>query len=90
MDRLRNRRRAGDRDGHRDRSQRGQTEEEPEKPAVGKHLHDVAVRVLDVEHVLIVPAMTAIAAGDLREARGQLTRHRDAIVAALDYLFLGV
>jgi toxin CcdB len=48
------------------------------------------VRVLDVEHVLIVPAMTAIAAGDLREARGQLTRHRDAIVAALDYLFLGV
>jgi len=32
----------------------------------------------------------AIAAGDLRELRGQLIAHRDAIVAALDYLFLGV
>lgn len=48
------------------------------------------VRVLEVEYVLIVPAMAAIAAGELRELRGQLTGHRDAIVAALDYLFLGV
>jgi hypothetical protein len=48
------------------------------------------VRVLEVEHVLIVPALAAIAAGDLRELRGQLTRHREAIAAALDYLFLGV
>lgn len=48
------------------------------------------VRVLDVEHVLIVPALAAIAAGELRELRGELTRHREAIVAALDYLFLGI
>jgi len=48
------------------------------------------VRVSDVDHVLLVPSMTAIAAGDLREHRGQLTAHRESIVAALDYLFLGV
>jgi toxin CcdB len=48
------------------------------------------VRVSDVEHVLLVPSMTAIAATDLRELRGKLTAHREAIVAALDYLFLGV
>jgi hypothetical protein len=34
--------------------------------------------------------MAAVAAGDLRELRGQLLAHREAIVAALDYLFLGV
>jgi hypothetical protein len=33
---------------------------------------------------------TAVAAGDLREPRGQLIAHRGAIVAALDYLVLGV
>ncbi|HEU4733630.1 MAG TPA: CcdB family protein [Kofleriaceae bacterium] len=48
------------------------------------------VRVADVEHVLLVPAMAAIAATDLRELRGRLTAHRDGIIAALDYLFLGV
>lgn len=48
------------------------------------------VSVSDVAHVLLVPAMTAIAAGDLREPRGQLGAYREAIVAALDYLFLGV
>jgi len=48
------------------------------------------VRVSDIDHVLLVPSMTAIAAGDLREHRGQLTAHRESIVAALDYLFLGV
>jgi toxin CcdB len=48
------------------------------------------VRVQEIEHVLIVPAMAALSAGDLRELRGQLSRHREAIVAALDYLFLGV
>jgi toxin CcdB len=48
------------------------------------------VRVADVEHVLLVPSMAAVAAADLRELRGQLIAHRDAIVAALDYLFLGV
>ncbi|HEX4420729.1 MAG TPA: CcdB family protein [Kofleriaceae bacterium] len=48
------------------------------------------VRVSNVDHVLLVPSMTAIAAADLRELRGQLGAHRDAIAAALDYLFLGV
>jgi len=48
------------------------------------------VRVSNVEHVLLVPSMTAIASGDLRDLRGQLLAHREAIVAALDYLFLGV
>jgi hypothetical protein len=47
------------------------------------------VRVSDVEHVLLVPSMAAIAAGDLREHRGQLIAHREAIVAVIDYLFLG-
>lgn len=44
----------------------------------------------DGEHVLLVPSMTAIHASDLREGRGSLLTHREAIVAALDYLFLGV
>jgi toxin CcdB len=48
------------------------------------------VRVSDVEHVLLVPSMTAIAAAELRDHRGQLIAYREAIVAALDYLFLGV
>lgn len=48
------------------------------------------VRVGDVDHLLIVPKMIGIASGELRELRGQLVAHRDAIVAAIDYLFLGV
>ena len=48
------------------------------------------VSVAGIDHVLLVPGMTAIATEDLRELRGQLTPYRDAIVAALDYLFLGV
>lgn len=48
------------------------------------------VRVANVEHVLVVPSMTAVLASDLQELRGQLTPYRDAIVAALDFLFLGV
>jgi toxin CcdB len=48
------------------------------------------VRVANVDHVLLIPSMAAIAAADLRESRGQLLAYRDAIVAALDYLFLGV
>jgi toxin CcdB len=48
------------------------------------------VRVSDVEHVLLVHSLAGIAAGELRELRGHLAVHREAIVAALDYLFLGV
>jgi hypothetical protein len=32
----------------------------------------------------------AVLRSDLREHRGQLIAHREAIVAAIDYLFLGV
>lgn len=48
------------------------------------------VAVVGVEHVLLVPSMTAVRADDLRAPRGALTSYRDAIVAALDFLFLGV
>ena len=48
------------------------------------------VKVAGVEHVLIVPNLTTIVAADLRESRDQLSAHRNEIVAALDYLFLGV
>jgi toxin CcdB len=48
------------------------------------------VRVSDIDHVLLVHALAGIDAGELRELRGQLTPYREAIVAALDYLFLGV
>jgi hypothetical protein len=48
------------------------------------------VRVSEVDHVLLVPNLAAIHAKDLRELRGHLRVHRDAIVAALDFLFLGV
>ena len=48
------------------------------------------VEIGGTQYVLIVPRMTAVASVDLREPRGQLAAFRDAIVAALDYLFLGV
>lgn len=48
------------------------------------------VTVSGVEHVLIVPSLTSVRAHDLRELRGQLASYRDEIVAALDFLFLGV
>lgn len=51
---------------------------------------DVFVLVSEIEHVLLIPNLAAIPAEDLREHRGQLAGHREAIVAALDYLFLGV
>jgi toxin CcdB len=48
------------------------------------------VKVAGIDHVLFVPRLTAVRADDLRELRGRLTPYRDEIVAALDYLFLGV
>jgi toxin CcdB len=48
------------------------------------------VTVAGTEHVLLVPSMTAVRASDLRESRGQLVPYRDSIVAAIDFLFLGV
>jgi toxin CcdB len=48
------------------------------------------VKVLGVEHVLLTPSMTAIPAAALREIRDNLKSFRNDIVAALDYLFLGI
>jgi hypothetical protein len=48
------------------------------------------VTVAQVEHVLLVPRMTTIPAQELRDSRGNLASHREHIVAALDYLFLGL
>jgi toxin CcdB len=48
------------------------------------------VKIAGVEHVLLVPRMTAVSASDLRVMRDQLASYRAEIVAALDYLFLGV
>jgi toxin CcdB len=48
------------------------------------------VKIAGVEHVLLVPRMTAVRAADLRAMRDQLASYRTEIVAALDYLFLGV
>lgn len=48
------------------------------------------VKVSGVDHVLLVPGLTAIAAAHLHEVQDDLTSDRDSIMAALDYLFLGV
>jgi toxin CcdB len=48
------------------------------------------VSVGGVDHVLLVPRMTSVAAIDLRIAKAQLVINRDAIVSAIDLLFLGV
>lgn len=48
------------------------------------------VKVADTEYVLFVPRLTAVRVDDLHERRGQLAAYRDQVVAALDYLFLGV
>jgi toxin CcdB len=48
------------------------------------------VSVAGVEHVLLVPRMTSVAATDLRITKAQLINYRDAIISAIDFLFLGV
>jgi len=48
------------------------------------------VSVGGLEHVLLVPRMTAVAAADLRVVKAHLTSQRDDIVLAIDFLFLGV
>ena len=48
------------------------------------------VNVAGVEHVLLVPRMTSVAAGDLRILKAQLATYRDVIVSAIDFLFLGI
>ncbi len=48
------------------------------------------VKVLGVDHVLVVPRLVPVTAADLRDPKDRLTAHRNEIVAALDLLFLGV
>ncbi|HJS89399.1 MAG TPA: CcdB family protein [Steroidobacteraceae bacterium] len=48
------------------------------------------VKVLGVDHVLLVPRMVPVTAADLPTAKDTLTAYRNEIVTALDLLFLGV
>ncbi len=48
------------------------------------------VGVGGLAHVLLVPRMTSVAAVDLRIVKAQLAAHREDIVSAIDFLFLGV
>jgi toxin CcdB len=48
------------------------------------------VKIGNIDHVVLVPSLAAVHADDLREPRGQLSAYRAELVAALDYLFLGV
>jgi toxin CcdB len=48
------------------------------------------VTIGESEYVLLVPRMTSVAAADLRVSKLQIAAHRDAIVSAIDLLFLGV
>jgi toxin CcdB len=58
-------------------------------PGVSGRLTPI-VTVLGVEHVLLVPRMAPVGIADLRNVKDQLTSYRNEIVAALDFLFLGV
>ena len=57
-------------------------------PGVAGRLTPI-VKVRGIDHVLVVPRMTTVAAADLHGVRDQLTPYRDNIVAAIDFLFLG-
>lgn len=48
------------------------------------------VHALDTDLVLVVPHLASVSSTELVESRGHLRGYRDAIVAAIDYLFLGV
>lgn len=48
------------------------------------------VTVASVEYIVLVHELTTVLAADLRDHRGHLARYREDLVAALDYLFLGV
>lgn len=49
-----------------------------------------SMTVLGVEHVLLVPSLAAVPTASLKGSVGSIAAHRDAITAALDYLFQGV
>lgn len=58
-------------------------------PGVSGRLTPI-VKVLGVEHVLLVPRMAPVGFADLRGVKDQLLPYRNEIVAAIDFLFLGV
>ena len=58
-------------------------------PGVSGRLTPV-VKVLGVEHVLLVPRMAPVGVAVLRGVKDQLMGYQNDIVAALDFLFLGV
>jgi toxin CcdB len=48
------------------------------------------VRIGADEYVVLVPGLTTVSARDLLEAAGSLAEARSELLAAVDYLFLGV
>ena len=48
------------------------------------------VTVESGDYALLVPSMTALPVSDLRHAVANLAGDRERIIAALDYLFMGV
>ena len=58
-------------------------------PGVSGRLTPI-VKVLGVEHVLLVPRMAPVGIAELRVVKDQLIPYRNEIVAAVDFLFLGV
>ncbi len=48
------------------------------------------VEIAGTTYLVMVPSITSVSADELTHHHGTLARYRDALVAALDYLFLGV
>lgn len=48
------------------------------------------VTIGDHAYALLVPALTAVPAAELKAVHANLAEYRDRIIAALDYLFLGI
>jgi toxin CcdB len=46
-------------------------------------------RIDGKDHIMVTQFISAVTASELRAAEGNLTRHHDEIVAALDMLFQG-
>jgi toxin CcdB len=42
-----------------------------------------------IEHLVLVPALMGVRARDLRESIGSFASERNALLAAIDYLFFG-
>ncbi|HYD65799.1 CcdB family protein [Azospirillum sp.] len=48
------------------------------------------VRVQGADFALVVPSLASVPADSLQGSVGSIARHRDAVTAALDYLFQGI